>query len=142
MSFGTATFFSWGYAPVMRIRTIAIASVLCSFVFAASAAAQQHIAAPTTMRQAVADQATTDQQNRAAVVGVLHQPQVRDIAGKLGLNLTTAENAVSTLSSVELAKVATQARAADVQLAGGSNTVIISTTTLLLIIIIVILLVS
>ena len=56
----------------------------------------------------------------------------------LGLNLTTAENALSTLSSAELAKVADQARAADTQLAGGSNTVIISTTTLLLILIIVI----
>lgn len=104
-------------------------------------AQQRHIAAPSQMRQAVADQATTDQQNRAAVIGVLHQPQVREIAGRLGLNLTTAENAVSTLSSVELAKVATEARAADTQLAGGNNTVIISTTTLLLIIIIVILLV-
>jgi hypothetical protein len=105
-------------------------------------AQQQHIAAPSTMRQAVADQATTDQQNRAAVVGVLHNEQVRDLAGKLGLNLTTAENAVSTLSSTELAKVATQARAANVELAGGSNTVIISTTTLLLILIIVILIVK
>lgn len=98
------------------------------------------------MRQAVADQATTDQQNRAAVVGMLQQAQVRDLAGRLGLNLTTAENAVSTLSSTELAKAATEARAINTdiatQLAGGSNTVIISTTTLLLIIIIVILLVS
>ena len=126
----------------MRIRNIFVASVLCSFVFAGSAAAQQHIAAPSLMRQAVADQAVTDQQNRAAVAGVLHQPQVKDLAGRLGLNLTTAENALSTLSSAELAKVADQARAADTQLAGGSNTLIISTTTLLLILIIVILLVK
>jgi hypothetical protein len=126
----------------MRIRNIIVASLLSSLVFASSALAQQHIAAPSLMRQAVADQAVTDQQNRAAVVGVLHQPQVREMANKLGLNLTTAENAVSTLSSAELAKVADQARAADTQLAGGNNTVIISTTTLLLIIIIVILLVK
>jgi hypothetical protein len=125
----------------MRIRNIVVVSVLCSLVFATSAMAQQHIATPSLMRQAVADQAVTDQANRAAVVSVLHQPQVRDLAGKLGLNLTTAENAVSTLSSTELAKVADQARTANTQLAGGSNTVIISTTTLLLIIIIVILIV-
>ena len=125
----------------MRIRNVVVASFLCSLVFASSAMAQQHIAAPSLMRQAVADQTVTDQQNRAAVVGVLHQPQVRDLAAKMGLNLTTAENAVSTLSSADLAKVADQARAADTQLAGGSNTVIISTTTLLLIIIIVILIV-
>jgi hypothetical protein len=126
----------------MRIRTILVASVFCSLFFAGSAMAQQHIAAPSLMRQAVADQSAVDQQNRDAVVGVLHQPQVRDLAGKLGLNLTTAENAVSTLSSAELAKVADQARAADTQLAGGSNTIIISTTTLLLILIIIILLVK
>lgn len=108
-------------------------------------AQQTHIAAPSTMRQAVADQATTDQQNRAAVTGMLQQAQVRDLAGRLGLNLTTAENAVSTLSSTELAKAATEARAVNTdiaaQLAGGSNTVIISTTTLLLILIVIILLV-
>lgn len=130
----------------MRIRTIVVASFLCSLVFASSAMAQQHIAAPSLMRQAVVDQTTTDQQNRAAVVGVLHQPQVRDLASRLGLNLTTAENAVSTLSSADLAKVADQARAVDTkidtQLAGGNNTVIISTTTLLLILIIVILIVK
>lgn len=126
----------------MRIRNIVVASVLCSLVFATSAVAQQHIAAPSLMRQAVADQAVTDQQNRAAVVGVLHQPQVRELASKMGLNLTTAENAVSTLSSADLAKVADQARAANSQLAGGSNVVIISTTTLLLIIIIIILIVK
>ena len=127
----------------MRIRTIVVATALCSLVFASSALAQQpHIAAPSLMRQAVADQAVTDQQNRAAVVGVLHQPQVRDLATRLGLNLTTAENAVSTLSSADLANVADQARTANTQLAGGNNTVIISTTTLLLILIIIILLVK
>ena len=73
---------------------------------------------------------------------MLHQPRVKDLAARLGLNVTTAENALSTLSSAELAKVADQARTADSQLAGGSNTVIISTTTLLLILIIVILLVK
>jgi hypothetical protein len=127
----------------MRIRTVAVASVLCSLLFASSAMAQQaQITTPSTMRQAVADQAATDQQNRAAVVGVLQQPQVRELAGKLGLNLTTAENAISTLSSAELAKAATHARAANADLAGGSNTVIISTTTLLLILIVIILLVK
>lgn len=104
-------------------------------------AQQTHIANPSTLRQAVADQATTDRQNRDAIIGVLNQPQVREVAGRLGLNLATAQNAVSTLSSADLAKAATNARAIDTELAGGNNTVIISTTTLLLIIIIVILLV-
>jgi hypothetical protein len=127
----------------MRIRTIAVASVLCSLLFANSALAQQrHIAAPSLMRQAVADQAATDQENRAVVTGVLQQTKVRDAAARLGLDLTSAEAAVSTLSSAELAKAATHARALSTDLAGGSSTVVISTTTLLLILIIVILLVK
>ncbi len=93
------------------------------------------------MQQAIADQTVTDQQNRAAVAGVLKQPQVREVASRLGLNLTKAENALSTLSSSELAQAATHARTVNADLAGGSNTVIISTTTLLLILIVIILLV-
>jgi predicted xylose isomerase-like sugar epimerase len=94
------------------------------------------------LRQAIADQAVTDQQNRDAVIGVLQQSHVRELAGRLGLNVTRAENAVSTLDSVELASLAESARMADVQLAGGANTIVISTTTLLLILIIVILVAS
>jgi hypothetical protein len=126
----------------MRNLKTAIASVLCTFLFVGSAAAQQHIAAPSALRQAVADQTSVDQQNRAAISGVLQQPQVKEVANRLGLNLTKAENAVSTLSSSELAQAATHARTINADLAGGSNTVIISTTTLLLILIVIILLVK
>jgi hypothetical protein len=94
---------------------------------------------PAAMRQAIADQAVTDQQHRDAVLGVLHHSQVRELAGRLGLSVTSAENAVSTLSSAELASLAGPALMADAQLAGGSSTIAISVTTLLLIIIIVLL---
>ncbi len=64
---------------------------------------------------------------------------MQELAGRLGLDVTRAENAVPTLSSVELARLASSARVADVQLAGG-DTVVISVTTLLLIVILVVLL--
>jgi hypothetical protein len=92
------------------------------------------------MRQAIADQALTDQQNRDAVLGVLQQSQVRVLADRLGLSVTRAEGAVSTLDSTELASLAGQARMADAQLAGGSSVVVISVTTLLLLVIILLLL--
>lgn len=124
----------------MRIRRIVASVVLSSLLWSSSAIAQQrHVVDPTALRQAIADQAATDQQNRDAVIGVLQQSQVRELAGRLGLNVTRAENAVSTLDSAELASLAESARVADVQLTGGANTIVISTTTLLLIIIIVIL---
>ena len=65
-------------------------------------AAQQHVVDPAVMRQAIADQAMTDQQNRDAVLGVLHASQVRDLADRLGLSVTRAEDAVSSLNGTEL----------------------------------------
>lgn len=123
----------------MRIKTLLVSVVASSLLVSAPAFAQQHIVSPAAVRQALSDQASTDQQNREALTRVLTQTQVRELANRLGLDVTRAEHAVATLSGAELAGLADQARTADVQLAGGSNTVIISTTTLLLIIIIVIL---
>ena len=124
----------------MRIRRFAASVVVFSLLWSSSALAQQrHVVDRADLRQAIASQAVTDQQNRDAVMGVLQRSQVRELAGRLGLDVTRAENAVSTLDSAELANLAESARTADVQLAGGSNTIVISTTTLLLIIIIVIL---
>jgi len=123
----------------MRIRTTAVFFVVCSLLWSSSAMAQQHVVAPAVLRQAIANQAATDQQNRKALLGVLQQSQVRDLAKRLGLDVTRAEGAVSTLTSAELAGLADQARTADAGLAGGANTIVISTTVLLLIIIIIIL---
>lgn len=124
----------------MNIRTVAVGFALFSLLLSSSAIAQQrHIVDAVAMNRAVAVQTATDQQNRDVVIGVLHQPQVQALAAKLGLDVTKADAAIATISGAELKTLATQARAANAPLSGGSNTVIISTTTLLLIIIIVIL---
>jgi len=124
----------------MRIRTSVVTLVASLLLWSAPALAQQrHVVDLAVMHQAVADQAATDQQNREVVINVLHRAEVQNLAGRLGLNVTSAENAVPTLSSVELARLASSARMADVQLAGG-DTVVISVTTLLLIVILVVLL--
>jgi len=141
----------------VRIRTTVVSVVVSSLLWSSSAIAEQrpstiqelqgrpdpidgrHVLDPTVMRQAIADQAVTDQRNRDAVIGVLQDSRVRELAGRLGLSVMRAEGAVSTLNSAELAQLADSARAADVQLTGGSNTVTLSVTTLLLILIIVIL---
>jgi hypothetical protein len=124
----------------MRLRSTVIAVVVSSVIFSSTAMAQQrHVVDPAAMLQAVADQAATDTANRDTVLTLLDRSETRELAGRLGLSLTRAENAVSMLSGAELAGLADSARTADAQLAGGANTVVISTTTLLLIIIIVIL---
>jgi hypothetical protein len=124
----------------MRIRATVVGLVVSSLLWSSPALAQQrHVVDPALMHQAVVAQAATDQQNRDAVLSVLHRTEVQDLAGRLGLNVTRAENAVPTLSSAELARLAGQARMADSELAGGSDKVVISVTTLLLILILVVL---
>jgi len=124
----------------MRIRTSVVTLVASLLLWSAPALAQQrHVVDLAVMHQAVADQAATDQQNREVVINVLHRAEVQDLADRLGLNVTRAENAVPTLSSVELARLASSAHMADVQLAGGDR-IVISVTTLLLIVILVVLL--
>lgn len=125
----------------MRVSTTVVALVVASLLSTTSAFAQQrHVVDGSALRQAVAAQVSTDTDNRAAVREVLQQPQVRELAAKLGLSVTRAETAVATMNSSDLARAASAARTADASLSGGSNTVIISTTTILLILIIVILL--
>ncbi len=124
----------------MRIRMIAVAAVATILLSSTTAFAQQrHVVDSSSLRQAVAGKVHTDAQNRAAVRSVLQQTEVRQMAERLGLNLVTADAAVGTMNSADLARVATSAREADAALAGGANTLIISTTTLLLILIIVLL---
>ena len=125
----------------MRIRATVVTCVMFSLLWGSSAMAQQrHVVDPAQMRQAIADQAVRDQENRDAVRGVLQRSDVRELAGRLGLSVTRAEHAVATLTSDELSRLAGPARVADAQLAGGADQmIVISVTTLLLIIIIVLL---
>lgn len=125
----------------MRIRATVVTCVVFSLLWGSSAMAQQrHVVEPVQMRQAIADQAVRDQENRNAVLGVLQRSDVRELASRLGLSVTRAEHAVATLTSDELSRLAGPARVADAQLAGGAQQmIVISVTTLLLIIIIVLL---
>lgn len=102
----------------------------------------QHTASAAALRQAIETQTATQAQVRQDVRTLLKHDQVREVAERLGLNVTRADQAVDTLSSQELEELAEPVRAANKELAGGANTIVISTTTLLLIIIIVILLVD
>lgn len=125
----------------MRNRIAVVGVIVSSLVFGSTMTAQQrHVIDPAGMRQALAAQAATDQQNRDVLLNVLRHKQVRDLASRLGLSVTRAESAVATMSGAELAELASTARTTDAALAGGNKTIVISTTTLLLIIIIVILL--
>jgi hypothetical protein len=66
---------------------------------------------------------------------------VRELAGKLGLDLKRAEVAVATLDDVELGVIAARARTVNDALAGGQSTVTISTTVIIIGLLVLILLI-
>ncbi len=121
-----------------------VAALFLSVVLVASPAmaGQVRLVTPALLQQAIADQAAAESTQRAAVTRVLDRDDVRQMASRLGLQLTQATAAVATLSGPDLAAAATHAQSLDTALAGGANTIVISVTTLLLIIIIAILLAS
>ncbi len=125
----------------MSIRNILMTLAASLLLWSAPAFAQErHIVDPAAMQQAITTQATTDQQNRAVVGSVLQRSQVREVAERLGLDVTRAEGALSTLTSAELAELAGPARQIDAQLAGGA-TIVVTTTTVLIILLVIIIIV-
>ena len=128
----------------MRFRSVSVICLFLSTLLVSSPALtqQHHVATPSDMRQAVAQSAAARQQTRETLRTVLKDSQVRAVAARLGLSVTRADSAISTLSDTELDQLAGPARELSTQLAGGASTIVISTTTALLILIIVLLLID
>ena len=105
-------------------------------------AQQSHVLHQSALDQAVQQRVAQEQADRTALREFLHQPAVKDVAAKAGLQLDKAEAAVSTLQGQELAQAAAQARTVNAQLAGGASTIVISTTTIIIALLIVILILA
>jgi hypothetical protein len=102
-------------------------------MFATSAFADgQHVISPATVASAVSQHAAQREADRATVRRALAQPQVRDMAGRLGVDLDRANAAVATMADTDLARAADAARQVNQSLAGGASTVVISTTTVII----------
>ena len=126
----------------MRISQQLVALVLLpAMLVAAPAFAQQaRIADASALQQALAAQAAGEDAQRDVIRRVLDRADVKELAGRMGLNVADASTAVATLSGADLNAAAQHAQAMEQALAGGAATVVISLTTLLLVLIIVILL--
>ena len=123
-----------------RVVPVLVVAMLCSSI--PSWAQSPHIADAAAMAQAMARKTSAENADRAVVSRVLQSSQAREVANRFGLDLTSAEGAVSTLQGDELARAATSARAADEALSGGSQTIVISTTALLLLLILIVIIVN
>ena len=125
----------------MRIVRRSLAVILAALLVAPAAQAQTHVVAKTALAQAVQERVGQEQSDRDAILTLLARPEVRQIAAQAGLSLEKAQAAVSTLQGQDLRDLASQARQANNDLAGGASNVVISTTTIIIVLLIVILIV-
>jgi phytoene dehydrogenase-like protein len=127
----------------MPLKQLVVLALLPMFLVSTQALAQQaRVVDGTTMSQALASQAATEDAQRELVRRVLDRDDARALAAQMGLSAERANAAVGTLSSAELATLAQHAAGVEAAALAGGNTIVISTVSLLLILIIVILLVK
>jgi hypothetical protein len=117
----------------MRGTRITVIVLLCAFSVSPSVSAQQrHAADQAILDQVVADHVQQTGDDREAILRVLDNEQVRDLAERVGLDLKRAEAAVTTLDDVELGVLAARARTVNDALVGGQSHVTISTTVIII----------
>lgn len=119
-----------------------VALALAALIAAPSAtfAEQRHVIDPAAVAASVAQHAAEQDANRAALREALARPQVREMAGRLGLDVTRAAATVDTLNAADLAEAANAARQVNQQLVGGA-TIAITTTTVIIALLVVIIIV-
>jgi hypothetical protein len=124
---------------VRKIVTFALAALIAapSGLFAE----QRHVVDPAAVAATISQHAAEQDANRAAVHEALSQPQVREMAGRLGLDVTRAAAAVDTMSGADLARAADAARQVNQQLVGGATTIVITTTTIIIALLVILLIV-
>jgi len=117
----------------MRGIRISVIALLCAFSVSPSVSAQQrHAADQAILDQVVADHVQQAGDDREAILRVLEFEQVRELAGRVGLDLKHAEAAVTTLDDAELGVIAAQARTVNDALVGGQSHITISTTVIII----------
>ncbi len=124
---------------VRKLIVFALAALIAAP--SATFAEQRHVVDPAAVAAAVAQHAAEQDANRAAVREALAQPQVREMAGRIGLDVDRAVAAVDTLNASDLERAANAARQVNQQLVGGATTVVITTTTIIIALLVILLIV-
>ena len=122
-------------------RLLAAPLVLLLMASSSAFAGQQHVLDPNQLAATIAQHVTSQDADRAVVHEALARPEVRELAAKMGLDVSRATAAVDTMAATELAQAANAARQVNHQLVGGASNVVISTTTLIIVLLLVIILI-
>lgn len=106
----------------MRLAERPLAILLSLLCLGAPVGAQQsHVVDPSALDRALAERSEDTAAKRQTVRSALHQSQVREVAERLGLDITRAEAAVATLDGVVLDQLAAQAQWVNDEIAGGQT---------------------
>ena len=120
---------------------------ILAILFAVTAAIQpahaqsSHTAPQSAIDAALQQHAGAADADRALVQRLLERDEVKEVAGKAGLDLRRAASAVATLDGQDLAVVAAQARQVEQSLAGGQSRIVISTTMIIIALLVLILII-
>jgi hypothetical protein len=104
-------------------------------------AQEPHVAAQSSIDQALQQHAAGSAADREAVLRLLDRADVKALAGEAGLDLQDATQAVFALDGAELAELAAQARQAEQALIGGQSSVTLQTTWIIIGLLVLILLI-
>jgi hypothetical protein len=100
-----------------------------------------HTAGQSAIDAALQAHVSSAEADRADLLRVLANPEVKTVAYKAGLDLRRATTSVTSLQGQELAQLAAQARQVDQALAGGQSKIVISTTVIIIALLVLILLI-
>jgi hypothetical protein len=126
----------------MRTSVSIVAILLMVLLAVPRAQAQTAHAAPqSAIDAALQEHVAASSADRDAVLRVLDHAEVKEVAGRAGIDLRRAAGAVATLEGAELAQVAAQARQVEQALAGGQSRVVISTTLIIIALLVLILII-
>ena len=126
----------------MRTLTSALVILLAMVIAVPRVQAQvSHTASQSAIDAALQQHVSTVAADRADLLRVLGNPEVKAVAGKAGLDLRRATTAVASLEGQQLTELAAQARQVDQALAGGQSKIVISTTVVIIVLLVLILLI-
>ena len=126
----------------MRTLTSALVILLAMVIAVPRVQAQvSHTASQSAIDAALQQHVSTVAADRADLLRVLGNPEVKAVAGKAGLDLRRATTAVASLEGQQLTELAAQARQVDQALAGGQSKIVLSTTVIIIALLVLILLI-
>ena len=113
-----------------KLTTLLLAALIAAP--AVASADGRHVVDPASLSATMAQHAADQDADRAAIREALAKPEVREMAGRMGLDVDRAAAAVDTLGASDLGRAATAARQVNQQLVGGATTIVITTTTIII----------